>query len=273
MRSGKLEKHSPHQEFSRETKQLIREAEVYIAANREKLRGTHSAAEYFLILLEHGIEARQRGNYGIAASVVVRQGGREMIFLGHNTIFSESNPHGHAEMNATAALREFLLAGKDGDKVAILQLIAGHKIHVFGRDEDGNPEITRAAKPGQPKRELFTTLEPCPMCTVGAVVNSGIDHVKIAAADDLAGGLLHVDGFTQIWRNKAEELNISAPVMQSENPQDAETYLDATLLNLLLRMFFETREKLDDQLLKAFPVDDAPAMARAFERSLKNQRR
>jgi tRNA(Arg) A34 adenosine deaminase TadA len=59
-----------------------------------------SASDYFARLAAAAEDARGNGNYAIAAALVVRHAGTELILLGRNTLFASGDPTGHAEINA-----------------------------------------------------------------------------------------------------------------------------------------------------------------------------
>lgn len=252
-------------ESTRQTAQLIAEAEAYIQQHQAEFANTHSIGEYFTILLAKGVDARKAGNYGIAAGILVRHGGQEMLFLGQNSLFTEGNPAGHAEMNATAARIAFRTASKTGDVATIKNLVNTGLIHTFSSNGDGSDSIVRPAPHQDTEVILFTTLEPCPMCTEGAVLNAGIQQVVMASEDTLAGGLFTVDNLTPIWRDIAAGLDIKSVVTQTSQPEHDHSYMDPELKELLLRMFFENRQHLDEILLTLMGESDEPARAMAMQ--------
>jgi tRNA(adenine34) deaminase len=119
------------------------------------------------MLLRRAETAADAGNYGIAAALVVRSGGRELVSLANNTVFADHDPAGHAEMNAIRQAHEAMLGH------AMVPTPAG--------------EIVRQHAPSRATEMiLFATLEPCPMCTVCAI-NARVSQVVIATPDPLAG--------------------------------------------------------------------------------------
>lgn len=212
--------------------QFFTEAQDYLQAHPE-LMTELSTQGIFALLLEKGLEARQNGNYGIAACVVVRDQGQEIIVFGQNSLISEENPHGHAEMNAMKdshiliqnpdQLRSFIQAGK-----AIYRK---------------NPAATT------PEKIIYTTLEPCPMCTVGSAVNGGINRVVIGEPDELAGALSpeRLSNLAPLWKQIAEGQGLEVEFCQNEDSV-GEYYVPIELQRHLSVLFFQTREKLDQHL-------------------------
>lgn len=220
-----------------EPSHFIQAAREY-AARQENPAQSYTAQEYFEIALEKGCEAREDGNYGIAALYIVSVENAQYIFIGKNNIISENNPHGHAEMNAIQNARELFNAP---DVDTAIQLI-NEKI------EAGILIVRERENPDQePEEILYTTLEPCPMCTVGSVINAGIPKVIIGTPDEDAGQLAkdRRSGLTILWQNMFEDQKIEVLFCQSDNPDEKETYVDKQLLTLLNDLFFQTKEPLD----------------------------
>jgi cytosine deaminase len=111
-------------------------------------------------------QAALDGNYGIGA-VVVKDSG--IIARGKNGLMETNNPlrHiSHAEM------------------MALYDMHTTHP-HLNGENLAG---VT-----------MYTTLEPCPMCTVG-MFNAGIRNSKVGSIDKWAGQLIsHPDKMPPLW--------------------------------------------------------------------------
>ena len=94
--------------------------------------------EHFMRLaIEEGIKGRAEGN-SVVGTVIVR--GDTVVAVGRNLVTSTNDPTAHAE---TVALRE-----------------AGAAL--------GSPDLSGCS--------LYTSFQPCPMCT-GAIMVSGIERV------------------------------------------------------------------------------------------------
>jgi tRNA(Arg) A34 adenosine deaminase TadA len=193
----------------------------------------HSTEEMFLRLLDHGAQAREAGNYGIAAAFVLRSGGREIVCFGRNTVFSEGDPAGHAEMNALALARRLATTGEGAT--------------------DGTT-LVRPAPHDRLETLLYTTLEPCPMCTV-ALLNAGVQRVLLAQPDAAGGALLHLDRLPDIWSRFAEVRGLEVATAGD---------LPAELLDLLTRLFLDDKDALDGRLdtEPVLPVERLAAYAR-----------
>jgi tRNA(Arg) A34 adenosine deaminase TadA len=211
----------------------------------------HSAEEMFLRLLDHGAQARAAGNYGIAAAFVLRTEGTELVCFGENTVFSDQDPAGHAEMNALKLAGRLATAG------------AAERARLLG---DPRCTLVRGAPHDRTETLLYSTLEPCPMCTV-ALLNAGVDRVYVAESDEAAGALLHLDSLPELWPQIAEARDIDV-VLASE--PEAEDRVPDDLVELLDRLFLDGKDELDARLTEhpALPVAELSALARTWHESL-----
>jgi tRNA(Arg) A34 adenosine deaminase TadA len=196
---------------------------------------TFSAAYYFGLLLGRAQRAERDGNYAIAAALVTRQSGREVIVRGANTMFQKRNPAGHAEMDALLTAREIGLAG------------ASDPTHTFRSLVERGDVILRPAPGRERECILYTTLEPCPMCTV-CLLNSGVERVVIAVEDPLAGSLSpdRLRSLPPLWTEFATKLDIQWA--QTHNPDDPSTYVPPDLRATLVETFIRSRAPLDSVL-------------------------
>ena len=196
-----------------------------------------STQNYFSLLREHAIAAGESGNYAIAASLVVREEGRELVCIGSNTLFEGRDPSGHAEMNAIRLARAVGDKEDEGEVQLRKALSAGAL-------------LVRRAPDDRPERILYTTLEPCPMCTV-CVINAGVTRVVIAA-EDVISAFMATPIPDQVGRLRsfahAEENEQPCRPDQSTQPDDLDTYLAPALKDDLLKLFASSRIDLDDQL-------------------------
>lgn len=199
----------------------------------------HSAEEMFLRLLERGAQARAAGNYGIAAAYVLRSGGTELICFGENTVFTGRDPAGHAEMNALRLARRIAFAAEHERRELL---------------SDPRHAVVRRAPHDRFETILYTTLEPCPMCTVG-IINAAVQQVVIAQADEAAGALLHLDRLPSLWRSFADQRKVE---ITSAGDHPGGACVPAVLLDLLNRLFLDGKAALDEQLgsTAALPIDE-----------------
>jgi tRNA(Arg) A34 adenosine deaminase TadA len=186
------------------------------------------AEELFTLLLERAEAARAAGDYGIAAACVLRHGGQEVVLFGQNRLFSEHDPTGHAEIDALRRARA-LLTGDADERRDVLE-------HA----------LVRPAPHDRAESILYTTLEPCPMCTV-ALLNAGVDGVVVAQPDDVAGALLRLSSLTPLWADLAARRGLRVDVA-STTPAAA-TFVPAELLDRLAETFAADRESLDQRLV------------------------
>jgi tRNA(Arg) A34 adenosine deaminase TadA len=208
----------------------------------------YSSEEMFLRLLERGADAREAGNYGIAAAYVVRDAGIEVACFGQSTMFSAGDPRGHAEMNALR-LAARLARGPELQTARIL--------------EDESLTLVRDAPHDRFETVLYSTLEPCPMCTV-AILNSGVGRVVVGCADEAAGSILRLDTLAPLWGALAQQRGLEVEVVGVTRDEP----VASELLELLRSLFFDSKEPLDEQLERAgtLPHRSVAATARAHRR-------
>lgn len=207
----------------------------------------YSAGEYFAALLGRAVQALNDGDYGISAALVVRYADFELISLARNTVISRCDPIGHAETNAIRQFRKFL-DDAPGARVNAVQpwqgpasaATAQHGIYV------------RPLAPGKTTGTvMYTTLEPCPMCTV-AILNSRIENVVIALHDELGGALApqRLAGLPSIWPKIAAAQRLNVNFTNTDNMSVPDTYLPPPLSALLERAFLDTKEATDAKLTR-----------------------
>jgi tRNA(Arg) A34 adenosine deaminase TadA len=206
------------------------------------VREPFTAEDYFSLLLRRAQQAEGEGNYAISAAAVARHGGLEIVALGANSLFAGRNPTGHAEVNAIMALRSIAMASPD--RVAAT---------LAGGEAEGSIVI-RSAPSNRSEAILYTTLEPCPMCTV-CTINSGIERVVIAAPDPPSGSLApeRLAALPELWPKLAEEIEIVWA--QSDDAGLRDSYLPVALRNELIDTFLNSRERLDSHLSEHGTLD------------------
>lgn len=124
-------------------------------------------------------QARGRGNHPFGALLVIDD---DVVLTAENTVNTEGNPTGHAETNLVQkAIRELSEAAR-----------------------------TRAT--------LYTSTEPCAMCT-GAIYWAGIRKIVYALASEelakLAGARLSIS-CREIFNSAVDEVEIAGPCLTSE---------------------------------------------------------
>jgi tRNA(adenine34) deaminase len=210
--------------------------------------------DYFRLLAVRAEYAAAHGNYGISAALVLREPGREVVFEGWNTLFAERDPSGHAEMNAIRLAHAVASMPDEGSAAVIQRAHAAGALHASALTGDAVSE-----------RVLYTTLEPCPMCTV-CLINAGIDRVIVAAADPPSGTLEHarLRQLPPLWLHLAEASGLEVAFCQTQDESDRMTYLPAALHTELLERFAQSRAELDASLGDRGVLDFDTATSRAW---------
>jgi tRNA(Arg) A34 adenosine deaminase TadA len=205
---------------------------------RARLAESPKTQDYFGLLSARAEFAAQHGNYAISAALVIHEHGRETVFEGWNTLFAEQDPSGHAEMNAIRLAHAVASLPEKAATALVERARAVDALHVREQGDDGGT-----------RRVLYTTLEPCPMCTV-CLINAGIDHVVVAAQDPPSGSLelTRLRRLPPLWLELAEAGGLQVSFCQSTDTSDPLTFLPETLHDELLERFAESRAALDRTL-------------------------
>jgi tRNA(Arg) A34 adenosine deaminase TadA len=226
-----------------------------IAMARAKLAEAPSTQDYFRLLAKRAQYAAEQGNYAISAALVLRERSVEAIFEGWNTLFGQRDPSGHAEMNAIRLSYAVSRLPDDTAASLVKQAQGANALHT--REHDG---------PHEPERVLYTTLEPCPMCTV-CLINAGIRHVVVAAQDPPSGALEHsrLRQLPPLWSHLADVGGLRVSFCQTRDPDDPITYLPPPLHNELIDRFTRSRTELDEALGTEGVLDTAAASLHAWK--------
>jgi tRNA(Arg) A34 adenosine deaminase TadA len=209
----------------------------------------HTAEEYFTILLDRAVHATKSGDYGISAALVIRYDDVELISFGQNTIISKRDPFGHAEANAICNLQRFMALDASDRIKAAAQWINPESVIT---SKNGMGIFIRSVSPSHtPESILYTTLEPCPMCTV-AILNSRIQRVIIAIPDE-PGGVLAPERLTRlpgVWPRIAASQGLQVAFTNSHPPGDTSTYISPELSAMLNNIFWDTKAERDAEVSK-----------------------
>ncbi|MBP6913483.1 MAG: nucleoside deaminase [Candidatus Levybacteria bacterium] len=211
--------------FRQETEKMKEEAKSY------------SAQEYLALANEQALIANSEGNYGVGAIYVYRVNGTEYVIGGRNGILSRKNTVLHAEQDTINAV-ESLARGEDTYKDRVLKI--------------------RQAPHEMEEKKLFTSLEPCIMCT-GRILTHKPDEVFIGTADDFAGAMLdgREKGLPLLWQgmrngdfHAPDEKPSPLKVTVATTIPGSESYIPEKYLNLGLNIFLSTREEIDSKMGK-----------------------
>lgn len=230
-------------------KTVTRRAEVLLSSGLDSIK-PRTAQEYFTVLLDRALQASRAGDYGISAALVVRYDDMEFISIGRNTAISQRDPLGHAEANAIKAFRHFLgLDQSERIQQAVqwgnLASVIGTDTAIFVRSVDSHRSQAQSA----PRSLLYTTLEPCPMCTV-AIMNSRIEHVIIASSDE-STGVLDPERLARLpstWPQFAAIQNLQVTFLNTT--KDRKMQITTDLKALLTDVFSATKDYCNAAILQ-----------------------
>lgn len=223
-----------------------------------KSQEPYSDAEYFTMLLAAAVQAQEAGDYGIAAALVIRDRRSELISVGRNAVLSARDPLGHAEINAIRGIQSLLASQRTHQPqhpqpwTGGLTMGSGSASAVFLRP--ARPRLSPVAI----ESVLYTSLEPCPMCTV-AILSSRIERVVIAAPDE-QGGALAPERFAKLppaWSSLAAKHGLTVAFESVENAAPVPAELTARLS----RAFWDTKDARDAEVSQGVLLRDDIASA------------
>ena len=235
--------------------------EDFLASRLPRIK-PHTTEEYFTVLLALALRAARAGDYGISAALAVQDENMELISFGTNNMVSAHDPFGHAEANAIRTFRRFT-ALSETDRRA--QATGWRDLASIVHSESDTDFFLRPARqPLTAGSRLYTTLEPCPMCTV-AIINSGIQRVTIAIPD-APGGVLAPERLArlpEVWPQLAASQRLRVEFTNSESPQHEETYISPELSANLSKVFWETKASRDAEVSRGvlFSSDLLPSIS------------
>ncbi|MBV9012063.1 MAG: hypothetical protein JO281_09725 [Pseudonocardiales bacterium] len=218
-----------------------------------------SAEEYFALLLDRALRALEAGDGGISAVLSARCHGFEIASFGRNTIRSQRNPLGHAETNAIRQLSELISLSPHAREQSISTWTS--PLDVLRSDAN---IFTRKIDDPRCQSILYTTLEPCPMCTV-ATITTGVSSVLVAASEEWGGALLsgRLGSLPTAWPELAESQGLRV-CLASSDPSDTASFIPPELTSMLSEALLANRKRLDDQvrqggILSALTIGEALA--------------
>jgi len=216
----------------------------------------YSDGEYFAMLLDSAVQAQDAGDYGIAAALVIRARDTELISVGRNAVLSSRDPMAHAEINAIRGIQSVLASQRTHQPQQAQPwtggLTAGSASAVYYR-----PARTPVS-PGATESVLYTSLEPCPMCTV-AILSSHIQRVLIAAPDEQGGALApeRLAKLPPAWSSLAAEQGLTVAFESADNAAP----VAPELVTRLGRAFWDTKDARDAEVSQGVLLHDDIASA------------
>lgn len=126
---------------------------------------------YLEVALEQAEKAAKEGTYPIGAVLVGPTG--EILAKGHNSVWTNMDPTGHAEMNVIRSAGKWLMDSNYKNKCTI-----------------------------------YSTVEPCPMCT-GALILADIHRSVWALSDDYLGAMRKAKAGAD-FRRKYDRIEVCA---------------------------------------------------------------
>lgn len=125
----------------------------------------YRANAFVIEAVKEALDAAREGNFGVGAVLVL---GNAIVERGHNRVFA---PHFRSDLHA--------------------------EMDVLTRFEDRHPSWE-----GLHGLTLFSSLEPCPMCTV-RLINAGVNFVYYASPDQTGGMLSRFESLPPEFRELA----------------------------------------------------------------------
>jgi tRNA(Arg) A34 adenosine deaminase TadA len=216
----------------------------------------YSDLEYFTILLAAAEHARDAGDYGIAAALVIRDHDRELVSIGQNALLSSRDPLGHAEINAIRGVQSVLAGPRTGLRPGQPRQ-AGQTPPNEAAVRPAWSAFVRPSPPGRraadPESVLYTTLEPCPMCAV-AIISSRIGRVVVATRDEQGGALAEgrLTDLPPAWSSLAAQQGLVVELAEAGGPVS----LPAKLIAELRGAFLDTKEARDAEVSQGVLLRD-----------------
>jgi len=189
----------------------------------------HSLQQYLALACWEGLKAIITGNNPVGALVVVREGGIEYIFAGHNQAESNGSKRHHAEQEAINAWED-----QDHMKLMWKRKAPNEKDNVI----------------------LVTTREPCAAYCTGRILTTKvttsagtkhIDTVMIGTKDTEGGGMCdgRENSLAPAFKKKWAQLGLRVITTDFDNP-NAEGFVDDEFEGFLRKTYmlnrFETKD-------------------------------
>ncbi len=222
----------------------------FITRSRQYLRNLQAHCDpfsldfYFSLVAQEGLQALERGNYGIGAIYIYNHNGREIIIGSHNRAYSGGDSSAHAE-------HELLNA--------VDSLAGGHSTYV------NRIKLRRKTMDKHDRRILVAGMEPCVSCVEKLLNHGAVTDLWIGRAEPDSGSVL--DGRDRgLHPRKRKALKEQIKISLLANSIDPE------LSKMLGDMFFNFRSKvyLRLQQRKEARMENFEANVARFSREAKS---
>ncbi len=208
-------------------------------------RGTEEY--YALVALGQALKAFNEGNYGIGAAVLLKWKDKIYEFRDSNAMVTGYRLRDHAEARALDRAVVILSELEDrpvseSERARLGSTITADDTYLVDTD------YLRQLPDGL---HVYGTLEPCPMCMI-MMLNAGVkSSISLARDGDLAdvGGQTISDGSAMATADKFKSTpRVWQTIREGQGLEFKLFSGDQRLCDLGLRIFLETREKIDDML-------------------------
>ncbi len=248
---------------------LAQQTEAYIKSRLHSVQ-PYTAEEYFAVLLDRAARSSRAGDYGISAALIVRYNDVEIVSIGRNTVISARDPFGHAEANSIRQLQRLISLGGADPAVPVAEWT---DVRSVVDSPDGPDIFLRPASPSRkPGSLLYTTLEPCPMCTV-AILNSRVERVIIAVPDEPGGALApeRLVKLPGVWPRIAAGQGLRVSFTSFQSPGDADEFISPELTAMLRSVFWDTKAARDAEVARGILL--RPGIETSMRHALESIRR
>ena len=235
------------QDTKREVPAIAVQVEKYLSERKPVVqRGTE---EYYALgALDQALKAFNEGNYGIGSVVLLKWRGKVYEFQDRNAMVTGYGLRDHAEARALdrAVVLHSRLKGRtiaEAERARVMNRIDADSSY------DADTDYLRGLADGL---HVYGTLEPCPMCMlmmINVAVKTSVSLAKDGELEELPDRVCRSDGAAMATDEKFKY----APKVwqQIRDVQGLKFTLyegDRLLRELGLRIFSETRERIDQML-------------------------
>jgi len=225
---------------------VVSEVEKYLSDRKPTVR--RGTEEYYALgALEQALKAFNEGNYGIGSVVLLKWKDRIYEFRDRNAMVTGYRLRDHAEARALDRAVVFFGGLKDRAIPEMERARVGSTIRAdetYAVDTDYLKELSDGL-------HVYGTLEPCPMCMImmlNVAVKTSISLAKDGELRVVEGQTVS-DGSAIATDDKFKCAPLAWQSIRKGQGLKFNLYKgDQRLRDLALRIFLETREKIDEML-------------------------